>query len=201
MTGLVCQDWSAMADLDTKDVTILSHKIGVNEEDILKQYKTFLEKYPEGEMTKEQFVSAIQEKNKSTDEDSAENLFSIFDADESGTMDFLEFMMASNATTLKTLEDKLNWIFNVYDKDAGGTIDPDELKDIVTGLFSMAGIDVPEEIVDVRSKELSEIIDVDGDGEITKEEFIKNALTCEFISDMLQVGIGGDSDDSDYDEE
>merc|ERR1712106_52702 len=106
------------------------------------------------------------------------------------------FMMASNATTLKSLEDKLNWIFNVYDKDGGGTIDPQELRDIVNGLFSMAGIDVPDEILDIRSKEMSAIIDVDGDGEITKEEFIKNAVTCEFISDMLQVGIG-DMDDSD----
>ena len=34
---------------------------------------------------------------------------------------------------------------------------------------------------------MSEAIDVDGDGEITKEEFIKNAMECEFICDMLQV--------------
>ena len=190
-----------MPNLDTKDVTLLSHKIGVSEEDIMKEYEDFLEVYPEGEMTKEQFISAILEKDKSSDSDSAENLFAIFDADESGTIDFLEFKMASNATTLKTLEDKLNWIFNVFDKDGGGTIDPQELKDIVNGLFSLAGIDVPEEIVDMRSKEMSEIIDVDGDGEITKDEFIKNALTCEFISDMLQVGIGDASDDSDdYDD-
>ena len=34
---------------------------------------------------------------------------------------------------------------------------------------------------------MSEAIDVDGDGEITKEEFIKNAMECEFVCDMLQV--------------
>ena len=32
-------------------------------------------------------------------------------------------------------------------------------------------------------------IDVDGDGEITKDEFIKSALSCEFIHDMLIVGM------------
>ena len=47
---------------------------------------------------------------------------------------------------------------------------------------------------------MSEAIDVDGDGEITKDEFIKNAMECEFVCDMLQVGIAGDeSDDSDDD--
>ena len=46
---------------------------------------------------------------------------------------------------------------------------------------------------------MSEAIDVDGDGEITKDEFIKNAMECEFVCDMLQVGIAGDDSDSDDD--
>ena len=189
-----------MPELDTKEVTLLSQKISVSEEDIIKEHEAFIEKYPSGEMSKEEFIAACMEKDEDS-EDSAESLFGIFDEDGSGTMDFIEFMMASNATTLKSLEDKLNWIFNVYDKDGGGTIDPQELRDIVNGLFSMAGIDVPDEILDIRSKEMSAIIDVDGDGEITKEEFIKNAMTCEFISDMLQVGIGEMDDDDDDDDE
>ena len=41
-------------------------------------------------------------------------------------------------------------------------------------------------------------IDIDGDGELTKEEFIKHAMECEFVCDMLQVGIG-DFDDEDED--
>ena len=53
---------------------------------------------------------------------------------------------------LQTLEDKLNWIFDVFDRDGGGTIDPAELRDIVHGLFCLAGIEAPEEILDVRSK-------------------------------------------------
>ena len=38
-------------------------------------------------------------------------------------------------------------------------------------------------------RQLFKSIDTDGDGEITKEEFIKNALSCEFIHDMLTVGM------------
>ena len=60
---------------------------------------------------------------------------------------------------------------------------------MVTGLFAMMGIDgVEEDIVEERSKEMLKIIDSDGDGEITKEEFLENAMTCEFICDMFQIG-------------
>ena len=53
---------------------------------------------------------------------------------------------------LQTLEDKLNWIFDVFDRDGGGTIDPAELRDIVRGLFCLAGIEAPDEILDIRSQ-------------------------------------------------
>ena len=89
----------------------------------------------------------------------------------------------------------------MYDKDAGGTIDPGEMKDVVTGLYTMMGIEVPEEILEIRSKEILDICDIDGDGEISKEEFITHSLTCDFICDMLQVMEDDDDDFEDEDEE
>ena len=46
----------------------------------------------------------------------------------------------------------MNWIFNVFDKDGGGTLDMNELQNIVHGLFCMAGIEAPEDILDARSE-------------------------------------------------
>ena len=40
----------------------------------------------------------------------------------------------------------------MFDKDGGGTIDPAELRDIVHGLFCLAGIEAPDEILDIRSQ-------------------------------------------------
>ena len=44
---------------------------------------------------------------------------------------------------------------------------------------------------------MSDAIDVDRDGEITKDEFIKNAMECEFVCDMLQAGIGNFDEEDD----
>ena len=89
----------------------------------------------------------------------------------------------------------------MYDKDAGGTIDPSEMKDVVTGLYTMMGIEVPDEILEIRSKEILDICDIDGDGEISKEEFITHSLTCDFICDMLQVMEDDDDDNFEVEEE
>ena len=42
-------------------------------------------------------------------------------------------------------------------------------------------------MLEERSKEILDMCDVDGDGEISKEEFIKHSLTCDFICDMIQI--------------
>ena len=143
----------------------------------------FKNEYPKGEMTKEEFIETCDDDTK----DIAESLFKVFDKDGSGTMDFWEYMLASNATCLTSPEEKLNWIFDVFDKDCGGTIDHTESRDVVKSLFHMGGIELEEEILTDRMEEMLNAIDVDGDGEITKDEFIKNALSCQFIYDMLTV--------------
>lgn len=169
--------------MDQKELESLMSKTSLEEQEVKDMFIGFMNEYPKGEMTMEEFIETCDEETK----DMAESLFKVFDKDGSGTMDFWEYMLASNATCLTSPEEKLNWIFDVFDKDCGGTIDPDESRDVVKSLFQMAGIELEEEILAQRMEEMLKAIDVDGDGEITKDEFIKNALTCEFIRDMLTV--------------
>ena len=104
-------------------------------------------------------------------------------------MDFTEYMLAINATSLNSPEDKLNWMFDVFDKDGGGTISSDEIKDLImsdnfncstgitidfcSGLFEMAGQEVEEEDLDAVSKDIMSTIDEDGDGDVTKVNYLR----------------------------
>ena len=110
----------------------------------------------------------------------------MFDEDKSGKLDFYEFFQANNVTNLSTPEDKLNWMFTAFDADGGGSIDVDEIKDIVVGLFRLAGIEEDEDLLLVCVSDIKDAVDKDGDGEITKEEFVKNALKSRFLKNMLK---------------
>ena len=111
------------------------------------------------------------------------NIFRIFDKDNNGFMDFKEFLMALDVTTCKTKEDKLNWAFQLYDIDGDGTIDLSEMTTIIEILDDLSGMEVgelylvggePEELPPAgdRAKQLLDLIDINGDGGISKDEFL-----------------------------
>ena len=77
------------------------------------------------------------------------------------------------------------------------------MKTVVSGLYTMVGMEVdawivtmitinfwaqvPDDVLNERTKEILEIVDIDGDGEISKEEFVNKAMACEFICNMLEM--------------
>ena len=126
-------------------------------------------KYPQGKITKEEFIENGFETNGCFP---PEQLFRVFDEDCNGSMDFSEYMLATNCANLTSKEDKLAWIFNVFDEDAGGFIDAEEVEKIVVSLFKMAGTGVEQEVLYACEKNIQEAIDKDGDGEISKEEML-----------------------------
>ena len=168
----------------------LEVKIGLSQKDIVEKYKKFTKKHPSGEMSKKEYIEAS--KHFGMKGYMAESLFRVFDEDGSGTMDFGEFMMASNCTSMSSPKDKLEWIFKVFDEDGGGSIDIDEVIRLVIGLFNMGGEDEDKEVLLACVIDIIEVIDVDGDGEISRDEFVKNAMKSGFIKNLLDIG---DDDD------
>ena len=96
----------------------------------------------------------------------------------------------------------LSWIFNVFDEDGGGSINLEEVHKLVLSLLQLteagdkgeenvqACIQVRdilshEEIEMLWSQAIIQTMDEDGDGTISKEEFIDNALKIEFINNIL----------------
>ena len=161
-------------------ITSLMAKCDLNEEDVTAAYDDFHEKYPNGEISQEQFVAQSQAGIL------AESLFRVFDEDKSGELSFYEFLQANSVKKLNTPEDKLNWIFTAFDTDGGGSIDVDEIRDIVIGLFRLAGIDEDDDLISACVSDVRDAVDGDGDGDISKEEFVKNAMKSKFIFNMLK---------------
>ena len=112
-------------------------------------------------------------------------------------------MQANSVGTLNTPEEKLNWIFTAFDTDGGGSIDVDEIRDIVIGLFRLAGIEEDDDLVTVCVSDIRfcfcshhnfffdnfiyrDAVDEEGDGDISKDEFVKNAMKSKFIFNMLK---------------
>ena len=115
----------------------------------------------------------------------AEALFRAFDEDNSKTLNFFEWYQANDVKNFTTPEEKLNWIFTAFDADGGGSIDVNEIKDIVIWMFRFIGLEKDPDLIAACVIDVRATIDVDKDGDISKEEFITNALKSKFIANML----------------
>ena len=115
-----------------------------------------------------------------------QNLYSECLTDKSGNLDFFEFVQANSVKNLNTPEDKLGWMFDAFDADGGGTVDGDEITNILVGLFRLGGIEEDEDLLAACVFDVIEAVDQEGDGDISKEEFVKNAMKCKFIFNMLK---------------
>ena len=74
----------------------------------------------------------------------------------------------------------------MFDEDGGGTIDIDEVIKIVIGLFNMNGETEDREVILACVIELLDVIDEDGDGEITRDEFVCNGMKSGFIRNLME---------------
>ena len=64
-------------------------------------------------------------------------------------------------------------------------------------LDRMAGIEEDDELLPSCVEDVRASIDVDNDGDISKEEFVKNALNNKFISRMLKYSKSSNSGNGD----
>ena len=174
----------SVPQIAAEDVSVLAKKTKLSKKEIISQYKDFIARYPSGEMDRKQFVKHLQpiHENLVIGENS---IFSVLDKDSSGTIKFLDFMLAENSVFIECAEDKLIWIFDVCDTNGKDALTGTEIYDVVTRLFAMVGIRIEKSILAARTEELVEAIAQDNEREITKSEFVNNAMKCEFVSDII----------------
>merc|ERR1719333_216569 len=88
------------------------------------------------------------------------------DADGNGTIDFTEFLslMARKMKDTDT-EEELREAFKVFDKDNNGFISAAELRHVMTNLG--------EKLTDEEVDEMIREADIDGNGQVNYDEFVK----------------------------
>uniref|UniRef100_A0A8C7JPX3 Guanylyl cyclase-activating protein 2 n=1 Tax=Oncorhynchus kisutch TaxID=8019 RepID=A0A8C7JPX3_ONCKI len=124
------------------------------------------------------------------------HLMGAFEGHSDNTIDFLEYVAALNLVLRGKLEHKLKWTFKMYDKDGSGCIDKTELLEIVESIYRLkkachgeldaeCNVLTPDQVVN----RIFELVDENGDGELSLDEFIDGARKDKWVMKMLQMDV------------
>ncbi|XDV23071.1 hypothetical protein PO909_027787 [Leuciscus waleckii] len=150
-----------------------------------KWYRKFMTECPSGQLTFYEFKKFFGLKNLSeSSNDYVETMFKTFDINDDGFIDFMEYVAALSLVLKGGVQQKLRWYFKLFDMDGSGCIDRDELLLIFKAVHAINGEDqelTPEDLADMVFNK----IDVNGDGELSLDEFMEGIEADEAITLML----------------
>ncbi|NXT23879.1 GUC1B protein, partial [Syrrhaptes paradoxus] len=159
-------------------------------------YKKFVVECPSGTLFMHEFKQFFGVQGNHEASEYIENMFRAFDKNGDNTIDFLEYVAALNLVLRGKLEHKLRWTFKVYDKDGNGCIDKPELLEIIESIYKLKKVCrseveertpllTPEEVVD----RIFQLVDENGDGQLSLDEFIDGARKDKWVMKMLQMDV------------
>ncbi|KAM3935437.1 guanylyl cyclase-activating protein 1 [Leptodactylus fuscus] len=168
-----------MGNMDGKAVEELSST------EIHRWYKKFMTECPSGQLTQHEFKQFFGLKNLSpASNEYIEQMFDTFDFNKDGYMDFMEYVAALSLVLKGKVEQKLRWYFKLYDVDGNGCIDRGELLNIIKAIRAINRCNdemSAEEFTDM----VFDKIDINGDGELSLEEFIGGVQKDEVLLEVL----------------
>ncbi|CAO2182571.1 unnamed protein product [Urochloa humidicola] len=140
----------------------------LNEDQIaeFKEAFSLFDKDGNGCITTEELGTVMRSLGQNPTEAELQDMINEVDADGNGTIDFPEFLglMASRMRDSDS-EEELREAFRVFDKDQNGFISAAELRYVMANLG--------ERLTDAEVNEMVREADVDGDGRINYDEFVK----------------------------
>ena len=125
----------------------------------------------------------------------------MLDSDKNGYLDFKEFQQAIDLVGARLPDDRLRWSFKLYDEDNSGSIALDEMEkvcnctqitktettvqvmDCIYNMFEGMG-QRPSGDPKERAGRIFRKIDINGDGDLTENEFIKG---CSDDKEMMEL--------------
>ncbi|CAF1172921.1 unnamed protein product [Rotaria magnacalcarata] len=186
---------TSLTEMETQILTTMT---GYNREEVLKWHEKFLNDYPNGYMTRKQFILIYKSLFPKNDaERFARHIFRAFDVDKSNTIDFHEFLIGLSITsTSNSTKIKLEWTFNVFDIDGNGLLtrrESLEVIDVIVRFYLTSQGDTQnsntERLIYLAKKSMMKIFDNISNNpptdNLTKSQFVEGCLKDEFISQLL----------------
>ncbi|KAF0892074.1 hypothetical protein E2562_013469 [Oryza meyeriana var. granulata] len=138
-------------------------------EDQIAEFKeafSLFDKDGDGSITTKELGTVMRTLGQNPTEAELQDMISEVDADGSGNIDFQEFLgLMARKMKDKDSEEELREAFRVFDKDQNGFISAAELRQVMAN--------IGERLTDEEVGEMILEADVDGDGQINYEEFVK----------------------------
>merc|ERR1712188_340717 len=134
-----------------------------------KEAFSLFDKDGDGTITTKELGTVMRSLGQNPTEAELHDMINEVDADGSGTIDFAEFLsLMSKKMKDADSEEELMEAFKVFDKDGNGFISSVELRHVMTNLG--------EKLTDDEVDEMIREADVDGDGQVNYDEFVKMML-------------------------
>uniref|UniRef100_A0A0D3GV66 EF-hand domain-containing protein n=1 Tax=Oryza barthii TaxID=65489 RepID=A0A0D3GV66_9ORYZ len=148
-----------------------------------KEAFSLFDKDGDGCITTKELGTVMRSLGQNPTEAELQDMINEVDADGNGTIDFPEFLnlMARKMKDTDS-EEELKEAFRVFDKDQNGFISAAELRHVMTNLG--------EKLTDEEVDEMIREADVDGDGQINYEEFVKVMMANNSCPWYVQIAVG-----------
>ncbi|KAM5286293.1 guanylyl cyclase-activating protein 1 [Hipposideros larvatus] len=149
-------------------------------------YKKFMTECPSGQLTLYEFRQIFGLKNLSQSTSQyVEQMFETFDFNKDGYIDFMEYVAALSLVLKGKVEQKLRWYFKLYDVDGNGCIDRDELLTIIRAIRAINPCSDSTMSAEEFTDTVFSRIDINGDGELSLEEFMEGVQKDQMLLDTL----------------
>ena len=113
------------------------------------------------------------------------HMFTIYDDDKDGKLSAEEYLFALNMSDNCSAEAKLSCIFNMLDIKNEGVIRRADIKKVIVTLFHIGCLAVNQDIMDGCVENIMETLTRNGKGNVTKKEFLANAMKNTLLKNML----------------
>ncbi|GFP85821.1 calmodulin-like protein 11 [Phtheirospermum japonicum] len=141
----------------------------LNEEQIVEFQEAFslFDKDGDGCITIEELATVIRSLDQNPSEEELQDMINEVDSDGNGTIEFAEFLnLMANKLKETDAEAELKEAFKVFDKDQNGYISANEVM-----------INLGEKLTDEEVAQMISEADLDGDGQVNYDEFVKMMST------------------------